>query len=363
MKYKIIITLAVICLSLHTVDAQVEKTKNVRKTFPLNRNMSLKITNKYGHVMIHTWEKDSASFNISIRSADKKEADAEARLAGIDVQFLATSYYLDVQTRFPENKNVLGVDWQDVTGGVFSSSKRVDIDYEVYIPSWLPLEIVNKYGSVYASDHTGGFKLNLSNGDFKAGSLGGEVSLNLGFGNMTLASLENARMDISYAEVILKNGKNLRIASRSSKFWITRTLSLDMESKRDKFYVDTLDVLTGRSDFSLLDISNLRSSALLTSKYGDLKVSALSPALTAFNLNSEYTDIILMFPPDLSFHLTADYRKSNFSTSPAEGLNPVLVDEKLQQYKISGQSAGSTPSSIQILLNAVAGSITISRMH
>jgi hypothetical protein len=342
---------------------QVEKSRTLSRSFPVSRQMSVKVSNKYGNVVVNTWDKDSVAFVINIRSVDKKEADAEARLAGIDVKFVASSYFLDVQTTFPENKNVLGVDWQEVTGGIFPSSRRIDIDYEISIPAWANLEIVNRYGNVYASDHNGGFKLSLSNGDFKAGTLLGETTLNVGFGNVTLNQLGNARLELSYAEMVLKNAGKLHIEGRSSKCWITAAESIDLDSRRDKLYVDTVASVSGQCDFSTLQIGYLGNSGMLNAKYGDLKVSTTSALLSMINLNTEYTDVIINLPIGMGYNLSADYRKTLFTVPAETGFQPQLVDEKAQQYHMAGKYQPSGSGDAQLLINAVAGSISLQHIR
>ena len=58
---------------------------------------------------------------------------------------------------------------------------RVEINYYISIPEYLNLKIENKYGDVYMEDITGDFSISISNGSFKANSLGKNSSINLTF--------------------------------------------------------------------------------------------------------------------------------------------------------------------------------------
>jgi hypothetical protein len=339
-----------------------EKSKIISKTFPVSRQSLVKITNKYGNVILTTWDKDSIAVSVSVKVSDKKEADAVSKLANIDASFTNTSYFIDVQTIFKDNsnKNILKDDWYDITSNIFNTSRSVSIDYNIIIPEWTDIEINNRYGNVYTSDHSGAFKLNLSNGDFKAHDLKGESSVAVDFGNVTLNSLLSGKMDIGNSEVILKNAGKIHIEGRSTKFWITCASSLDLDSKRDKFYIDTLNSLSGQCSFSYVQIASLRNDAALKTSYGDFKLNSLSPSFSSINLNSDYTDIIISIPSAVTYVLTADYKKTVFTLpAGASNLQTQLIDEKAQQYHIAGIVGAEGTSTANILINSVSGSVTL----
>jgi hypothetical protein len=339
-----------------------EKSKVISKTFPVSRQSQVKITNKYGNVLLTTWDKDSIAVSISVKVSDKKETDAVSKLANIDASFTNTSYFIDVQTIFKDNgnKNILKDDWYDITSSIFNSSRPVSIDYNIIIPEWTDIEINNRYGNVYTSNHTGAFKLNLSNGDFKAHDLNGESSVMVDFGNVTLNSMLSGKMDIGNSEVILKNAGKIHVEGRSTKFWITRAISLDLDSRRDKFYIDTLNSLSGQCNFSYVQIANLKSDVAIKTSYGDMKLNSLTSTFSNINLNSEYTDIIITVPAIVAYSLIADYKKTVFTLPPGvNNLQTQLIDEKAQQYHVTGMVGAVGTSTANILINAVSGSVTL----
>jgi hypothetical protein len=339
--------------------AQVfERTKSITHSFPVTKQCSVKLTNKYGDVMINTWEKDSVAITVTIKATDKKETDAANKLTSIDAQFTTTPYYIDIQTVFKDNKSALNATISEFTSGIFNSKRSVTIDYSVTIPEWVSLEVNNKYGNVFTTRHTGNFTLNLSNGDFKGAELLGESDVAVSFGNITLNTISSGKLDIGYSEMTLKNGGKIKLESRSSKFWFTSVHSLDINSKRDKFFIDTLSMLTGQCDFSTIQLSMLGNAMTLKTNYGDLKTSQVGNTLKNISLNSQYTDIIIGLPSQLSLSLTADYKKT-IVTLPAsfKDIKPQLVDEKNQQYKINGLVGADLSPSVSIQLNAVSGSI------
>ncbi len=362
MRYKnIIIGCILFLLFNHAFAQNVEQTRTINRTFALTKQSSIKVSNKYGNVMLNTWDKDSVGFAVSIRVSERREADAIAKLSTIDVKFTTSPYFIDAITTFNSNKGSLGADIADkITNGIFNTGPNVSVDYIISLPPWVSLEIANKYGNIYMTDHSGSLKVGLSNGDFKAGNLNGESNLVIEFGNITINSMRTGRMEVGYSELVLKEAGTLHLTGRSSKCWITKAEALELDSKRDKFYIDTLNTLNGECSFSLVQIAMLDRSGLLRSNYGDVRINGTSQSISGINLNSEYTDVVITLPQSLTYSLIADYKKTIFTLPvSATAMQSQLIDEKAQQYHLSGTAGPGSSTPANLLLNAVGGSITL----
>ena len=56
---------------------------------------------------------------------------------------------------------------------------RVEINYYINVPEYLNLKIENKYGDVYMEEYNGDFSVSVSNGSFKANSLGKDLNFTI----------------------------------------------------------------------------------------------------------------------------------------------------------------------------------------
>jgi hypothetical protein len=97
---------------------------------------------------------------------------------------------------------------------------------------------------------------------------------------------------------------------------------------------------------------------MLQTNYGDLTTNQLGNKIKNISLNSQYTDIVIGVPSQLSLNLIADYKKT-IVTLPLlfKDIKPQLIDEKSQQYKLNGKLGTDASASMDILINAVSGSI------
>lgn len=338
-----------------------EHTKFVVKTFAAPKDCSVQITNKYGDVQIVPWNKDSVKFEISVKVVNKKDDDAVKKINNIDFNFTSTPYYVIAKTVFLDYKNSIIDDIGDMASSLISSGNYVNITWVVSLPSANALTIDNKYGNVYTTDHGNSFQLTLSNGDFKANKLTGDSKINISFGNASVNEISKGKIEASYADnfEIKKVGK-LDIIGRSSKFTFGTAESLELDSKRDKFNIDTLNYISGTTDFSYITVASLKSQLSLNTSFGELKVQDLSGEFKSMNLVSSYTDVTLTVPSSISASLDATYKKTQINyPATLTGIQKEVVNEDSGIYKLKGFTGSDIATTKSIVINAGSGSLTI----
>jgi hypothetical protein len=354
----------VILLLLLTLSAKAqvfEKQKNISKSFAVTKDCNIQVSNKYGDIHIVPWDKDSAYFSIDIKVTDKKEADAEKILNAIDVDFTNTSYFLIGKTVFRDSKSQVLSDLSDMANSLFNISKNVEIKYIIYVPQTASLKIDNKFGNIYTTNHSGNIDITLSNGDLKANDLNGsETKIELSFGNAVVNFIKNGKLNIGYSDFELKNAGKLLVEGRSAKMNINKVENIDLNSKRDKYYIDTVTSVTGKTDFSYLDIYYLKESINLETVYGDINLTEIDKSFKYLNLNSEYTDIILYFQKSSAVSLDLSCKKTELSYSPLfTGFQKQVINEKTSEYKATGTLGTETDTKSPVRINAVSGSISV----
>jgi hypothetical protein len=357
----ILITMLLI-LPLAANSQMITRQKNIAKSYAISKTCLVQVTNKYGNIQIVPWEKDSASFSIEIKASDKKETDADLMLASIDVEFTNTPYYLIAKTIFKNSKNQVLTDLSDYANSLFNLGKDVEINYIIYIPQTSALKIDNKYGNIYTTNHSASVEFILSNGDFKANDLtGSNTKIEISFGNAVVNTITNGKLSIGYSDFEIKNATKLSVESKSAKLSITSVESLDIISKRDKYYIDTIGSISGQSDFSYINVYYLQDSFFMKALYGDINMTDVSDSLKFMNITSDCTDISILFRKSASIGLDVSCKKTEL-TYPAiiSGVQKTITNEKAGEYKATGtigEGKQTTASLVQI--SAISGSIAL----
>jgi hypothetical protein len=358
MNYKIILTVTLIFLIFSSLSAQSEtETRSFIKTVPVGKETSLEITNKYGNIHITPWEKDSAYIRAEVKAFASNQTKLTKMFDGITVNITDTKYMVRAQTDFTQNINMLFESFKGMTSKLISYDSRVEINYYISIPGYLNLKIENKYGDVYMEDNTGYLSVTISNGAFKANSIGKGTSVNLAFCDATINSVSTGTLNASFSEISIGETGDLSIKAVSSRFDIRKAGILRIDSRRDKYFIDSIDRLLGTSYFTDYKVKNLRKELNLTTRYGSINTDLIENGFDAINIYSGYTDISLGFDQGSSYNF--DIRHINaFLILPDKNIKTekkVLNDDK-KEYMSYG-TVGKNPGTVKVKIDATRGNI------
>jgi len=353
-------TIYLLLFIFSSVSAQNDsETRSFIKTVPVGRETTLEISNKYGTIQITPWNKDSAYIRAEVKAFAKDRSKFAKMFDGISVNITDSKYLVRAETKFTSNINTLFESFKGMTNKIISYDSHIEIDYYINIPEYLNLKIENKYGDVYMEDNTGEFKISISNGSFKAHSLGKKSSMTMVFCDAKINSMGSGNIDASFSEVSIGESDDLSINSISSKYNISKAGMLSGESRRDKFYIENIESLQGNAYFSDYKLNNVKREINLTTRYGSVNADLIAKGFESININSGYSDLSLTFEPACSYNL--DIRHTNtFLVLPDRNIKTEqkTLNEDKKEYITSG-SVGKNPGTSKIKIDANRGNIYI----
>jgi hypothetical protein len=201
------------------------------------------------------------------------------------------------------------------------------------------------------------FSISVSNGSFKANSLGKSSSVSMTFCDATINSISTGKIDASFSEVSIGETEDLSINSISSKYDIKKAGIIHSESRRDKFFIDNIEAIQGNSYFTDYKLAKLKKQLSLRTRYGNLNVDLIEKGFESIDVNSGYSDISLGFEEGSSYNL--DIRQINaFLVLPDRNTRTekkALNDEK-KEYMTYG-TVGKNPGATKVKIDATHGNI------
>ena len=347
-------------MSVCSVTAQNDsETRTFKKVLPVNRETTLEIVNKYGTIQITPWNRDSASIRAEIKAYAKDRSRFTKMFDGINVNISDSKYLIKAQTDFTSNINTLFESFKGMTNKIISYDSHIEINYFISIPEYLNLKIDNKYGDVYMENSSGEFRLSVSNGSFKANSLGKNVSLDLVFCDARITSMISGNIDASFSELSLGTTEDLSVNSISSKYDIRKAETIRGESKRDKFFIENIGSIQCNSYFTDYKIDNLKKEINVTTRYGSFTTDLIDKGFDDININSNYSDLSLTLDQGASYNM--DIRHTNaFLVLPDKNIKTeekVLNEDKKEV--VTTASVGRNPSRSKMRIDANRGNIYI----
>lgn len=145
------IFLSLLFLSAAQLAAQEEVSKEFHKEYTAKQGMMLNLNNRYGDIVIQTSESDQLVINVTVTVKYPNKEKAEKLLGYIDVQFEQGENTISAKTIIDDKFNFSG--WGD--------NRRFSIDYDVKMPSWMDLTLLNRYGNTDLDDLSGLVQLDI----------------------------------------------------------------------------------------------------------------------------------------------------------------------------------------------------------
>lgn len=314
-----------------------QKTRQYKEVFPLNHQMEVSIINKYGDIQVNHWEKDSVMIEVTVEVNSNKDSKADKLFQSINVNFRANTFYIIAETSLAGKSSVWN-EISDKTKLLFNSTTTTRINYIIHLPNTAKLTMQNKYGHIYMGDYLGELNIDLSNGDFKAHYLSGKTYLKVSFGDLYINKLEHAILETTNAEAEIDECIYLETNTKTTKLRMEEIDELHMNSAHDKYYIGSLNQLTGLSRYSFIKIQELNTHMDLNQKFGSLHFRHIDAQLERFYLTTYKSDIHIsltfeqdytidfrsIVPPVIQYP-TGDYEKTEQIIDEANGLKSTVI--------------------------------------
>lgn len=154
----------VVVLTPQTV-IQGDETERLEKTFPLNPNGRISVSNVNGSITVEAWDRNEVKLE-ALKIADSKE-----RLSQVEIKIDATSDYLKIETEYGDWRNGQR-NWN------CNKDCRLDVQYKLMVPRNAVLnEIETVNGSVIISNTANITNASAVNGNVKATNLRGTAKI------------------------------------------------------------------------------------------------------------------------------------------------------------------------------------------
>jgi hypothetical protein len=254
-----------------------ERVKNYSKSYPVDGNDKLALDNKYGRMTINTWNRNEVKVDVQIKGTASDDETAQKLVDAISISDSKDGNVVSFRTNFGTGNNSL---WNLFNN--MNDRHRAEVNYTVYMPSTMSLDLRNKYGSVSLP------------------SLSGRVSIDNAYGSLVAKALTNPSNEFNfhYYEVNIEEvkGCNLNLSYGSLK-------------------LGTVGRLDANVNYAPVDIEKLYTSGTINVKYGGgVKIGEISKTLRNLDIDSKYSSVNIGLRGDESFDfdVTVKYGSFNF---------------------------------------------------
>ena len=325
--------------------AQVEKTKEVHRTFKTNSSTMLRLDNRYGEVHVETWEKNEIKLDIVVTVRKRSEARADEILDKISFDITDGSSAVSVETQ---------INGQINTG----KSDNFSIDYKVSMPKSNPLDVRNKYGHFYLADFDGRLEAEIKYGNLKIRNVSGKAFVTLGYGSGEIESLKNGELDISYSNLNVDRIGNMEVYSKYSKVEFDKAGEVYIDNKYGNINVGSAVSVEGSHKYGGMRIEKLSKRLVLECKYGSgVNVDWISKDFELVRLRSGYAGSRLIFEKGISATFDGNFRYCSLRY-PEDDFDFSEIHESHNNSEYRGTFGAGSPKS-RIDINSEYGNVKI----
>lgn len=325
--------------------SKTEFTKSIKKDFSINLDGTAKFSNRYGKMTINTWDKDRVKINILITVNATSESNAQEVFNRISIDFENSADFVSAETQIANNSNSWWSGWSD------NDKSDFRINYEVYMPRSVSLDLKNRYGDAYIEKLENNATIDVKYGDFNMDGVGKALNVVLGYGNGNIVQAGNTDASISYSKFRLQKCKNGTFSSKYSKIAINEAEDLRINSAYDTYDIGTVqnyhsqgkydnvsinkaNNIVAFSKYSDYTVEHLTNSADFDLTYGGAKVNYIAKGFSEMRIVGKYADFRLNVENEASYQLdaSADYAGIRYP----KAMNVKYENDKGSSHQVEG---------------------------
>jgi hypothetical protein len=334
--------LASLFLLTASLTGQEEVKKEFHKEYTAKQGSRVELNNRYGDIVVQTSQTNQVVINVKVTVRYPFREKAEKLLSYIDVQFDEGSDFISAKTVIDEKFNFTG--WGN-------DSRRFSIDYDVKMPEWMDLDLVNKYGDTDLDDLQGLVNLDIKYGNLTAGKLtrGNDKPINalsISYGKGTITEAGWMSATIRYCgNLTISKCQALLLDSKYSGLQIGTISSIVGETKYDKLRIDEINNLVLNAGYADINIGSLTKKLEFTGGYGSLNVDRVPEGFESVSVDTHYMGVKVAIDESASYRLDAHvkYGSVKFNEDHFQNQHRIIENNSSEITGVVGKD--SNPSS------------------
>ncbi|WP_316810603.1 hypothetical protein [Pedobacter heparinus] len=367
------------------------RSKTFSKSFPLDGNDKVELNNRYGEMLIKTWDKKEIRVDIDIKAYSKDEADAQRLIDGTVIAADKRGNLVSVKTNFAADGGKFG---SKVINGKTISRREIRVNYIVYMPAANALTLSNQYGNVNMGSFSGPLNVKVQYGSLTAGNLNNAsniLEIQYGFtkiqeirtatikqqygSGLNIGTIGSLNLDAQYTGVNIGTIKGDAIVKQQygPGLDIGRVGNLDLtvqyanvklgtvigdaniKQQYNKLSIGSANTLNLKGQYTTVAIGNLKGPGNFSVAYGKLGVEQVGTGCKNLHLLSSYSHVSLKFGS--GYQGDFDLRTSYSPFKAGAGVSSKLIAEKgsIKNYAGTIGNGGGA----EVTLKADYGSVNL----
>ncbi len=351
-KKGVLLVLPILLLSV-TLAAQ-EVTKEFHEEYTAGANNTLQLTNKYGDVIIDSWDQNKVVIDVKVTVEMPNRERAEELLQYINVEFAQDGDVISAKTVIDDRFNFKN--W----GG----NRKFSIDYSVKMPGKTALALSNRYGNTDIDELNGKVNLDIKYGNLTLGVItrGKEDPINkisIAYGKGSIEEAGWLDLTLRYVgDSEISKCQALLLDSKYSKLSVGEISSVVGESKYDNLSIDQINNLVLENGYTETRIGTLNKKLEYNGSYGSFSVERIPAGFESIDVETRYMGVNLGIDDAANYNLDAHVSYGGLKYNEENFINKKRIIENTSQT-IAGVVGKDENPDARVNVSASYGSVRL----
>lgn len=270
-----------------TSDDDVRKEKTISKSYSVNADATLDVSNRYGSVYITTGDENVISVKVVIRVSGRSADAVDKRLNSIDIDLEGTRSMVTARTKMAGN----------------SGKTNLEINYTIVIPRKGDIKVNNQYGPVILDRIGGDSVINLQYGKLTAAALDGNAKLNLQYAdNSTIGSMKSGAINVQYSGLKIDKSGTVTCNSEYTTIHLGDCTAMTLNMNYGGLIAKSMGDLNMNGNYFELNVGNQEKDLTVRGDYNNIKIQNVLASAGNITISGSYDNVSIFHDPGYAFN-------------------------------------------------------------
>ena len=331
------------------------KEKTVKKEFTVNKNALLKVDNSYGNIDIVTYDGNTISIEVNIKTNSNNEEKAQKKLDEISIEFNGSSSLVEAKTKFGKNSS----SWWNWGK---NNNVNMEINYIIKLPITNNVDLNNDYGSINLDKLEGKATLNCDYGKITTKELMADNNdINFDYTNNSYFEyIKSGKINADYSGYTVGKTKNLQITADYTKSVVEVAEDVNYNCDYGSVHIEKANNITGNGDYLTTRLGDIYKNVSIKADYGSIEINQMTANAGNLNIESNYTGITIGYNSAYSFNFEIDLEYASLRDKDGLEISKQKIESSDKYY---AGYYGNNNSGNLIKINSDYGSVSLKKIN
>ena len=331
------------------------KEKTVKKEFTVNRDALLKVDNSYGNIDIMTYDGNTVTIEVHIKTNGNNEEKVQKKLDDIHIEFNGSSSMVEARTKFSKGSS----SWWNWGK---NNNVNMEVNYVINLPITNSVDLSNDYGSINLDKLEGKATISCDYGKITTKELMADNNI-LRFdytNNSYFEYIKSGKINADYSGYTVGKAKDLQINADYTKSEVEVVEDVNYNCDYGSIHIEKANNVTGNGDYLTARLGDIYKNVSLRADYGSIEVKQMTANAGNLDIVSDYAGITIGYNSSYNFNFEIDLEYASLRNKDELEISKQIIESSDKHYE---GYYGNANSGNLIKIKSEYGSVSLKKIN